>query len=172
MKKTKITSRDRLCDALGVTLKDIIVKDLLSDSDTDLYYDSRKASLLRKMNIYIDKEEGEQDVAFNLSIDDKPAFEKCKTFKMYLLSGKNNETGADPIAIDGNILTEEPDTIVAFRMPVNNKDTFSYHKDGYSYANYVIYGISDRTTKIILSKGKIYMTDILFDLTETEIDGQ
>ncbi len=172
MTKTKITSRDRLCDALGITLKDIIVKDLLSDSDIDLYYDSKKAAMLQKMNIYIDKEEGEQDIAFNLSIDGKPSIEKCNSFRMYLLSGKNNESGADPVAVDGDILAEEPDTIVSFKMPVNNKDTFSYHKDGYSYANYAIYGIGDKKTKIILSKGKIYMTDILFDLTETEIDGQ
>ena len=182
----KVTTRNRLCDSVEVTLRDIIVKDLLTDSEKKTYYDEKKLKQFDLFNIYIDKHEEDPDVRFNFSINDEPAGNTCDGFEMFVLSGNNNETGINPIKIPGSIISSHPDTIVQFEMPIDAKlNAFSYHSDGRSYANYAIYGIeghhggeSDdsnnayKQTRIMLSKGKIYMTDVIFDLTENILDGQ
>ncbi len=168
--KEKIKQSDRLCDTANIKLRDILLKDLLTESDMKTYYAEDKANILRQMDIFIDKEEEDPLVSFNFSVDNEPASIVCSAYHMFTLSGKNNESGSDPLKIIGEVLQSEPDTIVKFKIP-NSEDTFSQHKDGISYANYVIYGITDKS-KIVLSKGKIYMTDILYDLTENILDGQ
>jgi len=183
MEKTKIVtstskanSFDRMCDSVGITLRDLIVKDLLTDSEKKTYYSQVKAEQLRLFNIYIDKAEISPDVKFNFSINDEPASTECYAYEMYTLSGNNNESGAEPFLVEGVIVSALPDTIVSFEMPIDSElNTFSQHKEGKSYANYVIYGIhKDKKNKsrIMLSKGKIYMTDVIFDLTESILDGQ
>ena len=182
MTKTKIKSTDRLCDAVDVTLKDLIVKDLLSNTEKEMYYDSDKRDEFDLFNIYIDFEENNVIVPFNFSIDGEPACDICDKYVMYTLSGKNNETGSDPYKIDGIVQCELPDSIISFEIDTENKDSFSYHKDGYRYSNYVVYGYrkdmatpastNQLNSKILLAKGKIYMTDVLFDLTENILNGQ
>ena len=182
---TKIKIADRLCDTAEIRLRDILLKDLITESDMKTYYSEDKANILRQMNLYIDKYEEDPLVTFNFSINGEPASQLCDKYEMITLSGKSNESGADPIYIDGVILQNNPDTIVQFNMPIDDLDTFSYHKDGISYANYVIYGVPgsnderpekdavvQKKSKIMLSKGRIYMTDVLFDLTESVLDGQ
>jgi len=169
----KFTTFDRMCDAIGITLRDLIVKDLLTDSDTATYYNKRKAELFPLFNIYIDRYENDPSVKFNLSIDGKPASEECSKYEMFTISGNSNESGNEPHQLYGTIVSSTPDTIVKFSMPIDpDLHTFSQHKDGFSYANYVIYGIKDDKSKIMLCKGKIHMTDVLFDLTENILDGQ
>ncbi len=181
MKKTKIgnaskvQTRDRLCDSIGVTLRDIIVKDLLTDSEKKLYYPKEKAEQFELFNIYIDKYEKDPDVSFNFSINGEPAESICYAFEMFTLSGNNNESGNEPQRTLGTFKTGSADTIVSFKMPIDPElNTFSEHANGKSYANYVVYGVVSQENKprIMLGKGKIYMTDVLFDLTENILDGQ
>jgi len=172
---SKVKKQDRLCDTLDISLRDLIVKDLLTDSEIKMYYKKNKAEMLDKFNIYIDKYEEDPSVVFNLSIDGKPASETCFKYEIVTISGNSNESGADPLFSDGEIVEPLPDTIVKFTMPIDpSLNSFSQHTDGKSYANYVIYGIKKGTSKsrIMLCKGKIYMTDVLFDLTENILDGQ
>ena len=169
----KIQKRDRLCDSVDVTLRDIIVKDLLTKSDKNLYYSDKKSEQLELFNIYIDNEENNPDVRFNFSINGEPASKECSSFEMFTLSGNDNESGNDPYKIVGTMVSSEPDTIVSFDMPIDpSLNTFPQHRDGYSYANYVVYGVKKNKSKIMLGKGKIYMTNILFDLTESILNGQ
>ena len=180
----KIKQSDRLCDSANIQLRDILLKDLLSESELKTYYSEDKANIMRQMNIFVDKYEDDPMVSFNFSVNGEPASFVCEKYELITLSGKNNESGSDPVRSFGNVLQQEPDTIVQFEMPIDDMDTFSYHKDGISYANYVIYGIpgdigsgentstATKQSRIMLSKGRIYMTDVLFDLTESVLDGQ
>ena len=171
--KSKIVEPDRLCDSIDITLRDIIVKDLLSDTEKKTYYDEKKREQFNKFDIYVDKYEADPKVVFNFSVDDEPACKEYSSFEMYTVSGNNNETGNDPVKIDGQVLSTAPDSIVEFKMPLEEKDnTFSFHSNGYGYANYVIYAVGSNLRKTVLAKGKIYMTDVLFDLTESILDGQ
>ncbi|MCK5849055.1 MAG: hypothetical protein KAH01_07675 [Caldisericia bacterium] len=180
----KIKQADRLCDTANIKLRDILLKDLISESDMKTYYSEDKANILRQMNIFIDKYEDDPMVSFNFSVNGEPASKVCNKYELITLSGKNNESGSDPVKSWGTVLQSAPDTVVQFKMPIDDDNTFSYHKDGIRYANYVIYGIPNKVgseentsrdakqSKIMLSKGRIYLTDVLFDLTENILDGQ
>ncbi|MCK5848718.1 MAG: hypothetical protein KAH01_05925 [Caldisericia bacterium] len=183
MKKTKIKSTDRLCDAHSVTLRDILLLNLLEDNEIKTYYKSLDTDLIKNVfNVFLDKGESPSTVLFNLSINDKKALDTVDNFVMYVVSGKNNETGSDPLTLDGIVINTEHDdhTIVSFTLDTTDPDYFSYHAGGYSYANYVIYGRkddiqpNDKSSKpnILLCKGKIYVTDVLYDFTESVLDGQ
>ena len=94
---SKVKEVNRLCDAIDVSLRDLIVKDLLSDSEIKMYYEKDKAEMLPKFNIYIDKHEEDPSVVFNLSVDGEPASRICSSYEIVTLSGNNNESGADPL---------------------------------------------------------------------------
>jgi len=172
---SKVKEVNRLCDAIDVSLRDLIVKDLLSDSEIKMYYEKDKAELLPKFNIYIDKHEENPSVVFNLSVNGEPASTVCSSYEIVTISGNSNESGAEPLFSDGKILASLPDSIIEFTMPIDPElNSFSQHSNGRSYANYVIYGLrtGSKKSRIMLCKGKIHMTDVLFDLTENILDGQ
>ncbi len=170
----KIVQPDRLCDVIDISLRDLIVKDLLTDTEIKMYYEKDKAEMLPLFTIYIDKHEKDPSVVFNLSVNGEPASIICKSYEIVTLAGNNNDTGNEPLFGIGSILQDAPDSIVEFPIPIDsNLNSFSEHKNGKSYANYVIYGIEKKgKSKIMLCKGKIYMTDVIYDLTENILDGQ
>jgi len=170
----KVVKPDRLCDTIDVSLRDLIVKDLLTDTEIEMYYEKEKAEMLPLFTIYIDKHEEDPSVVFNLSVNGEPASTVCSSYEIVTLAGNNNDTGNDPLFQAGSILQDAPDSIVKFPIPLDPKlHSFSEHKNGKSYANYVIYGIEKKgKSRIMLCKGKIYMTDVIYDLTESILDGQ
>ena len=109
---------------------------------------------------------------------------------MFIVSGNNNESGSAPLTIQGVIEETEPDTLVSFEMPIEEHDpieniagAYSRHKNGYSYANYALYAITseyarlnnnetDTREKLLMCKGKIFRTNVLFDMTENVINEQ
>jgi len=200
----RILNDPRLENAVTLTLRDIIMKDLVTSTETGencIKY-NEKFNEMDRLNIYIDKFEFESNVTFNLSINNDPAFRSASEFEMFLVSGNYNEVGAKPYKICGIVKQTEPDTHVLFKIPFDDEQIiFSYHNNGFSYANYVIYAVlrseyqppntletstndfktySPRATNVpidnrpraLICKGKIYRTDILYDLTESVLDGQ
>jgi len=183
--RTPILKSKRTHGAVRLTLRDIIMKDMLTDSELKVHTDCNKDIDFDKLNIYIDYYEFGARVLFNLSINSDPASVHAEKFEMFLVSGNNNEQGKRPELIEGDVETTEPDTLVSFSMPIEAKTMdliFSSHEDGYSYATYVIYAVlscqedtitgMDTRSRILMCKGKIYRTDMLFDMTESMIDGK
>jgi hypothetical protein len=183
--RTPIIKNNRLSNAVNVTMRDILLKDLLSETEKNIYFDD--SSKLNQMNIFIDYMEYTRKVLFNFSINGEPAITRAEEFEMYLVSGNNNEMGNKPIKICGTIENENPDTLVSFLLPQDEDKisvSFSQHNDGgYSYSNYTIYcvlndpdntspGGLDTRERLLLCKGKIYKTNLLYDLTEAKLDGQ
>ena len=39
----KVVQPDRLCDTIDISLRDLIVKDLLTDTEINMYYEKEKA---------------------------------------------------------------------------------------------------------------------------------
>lgn len=182
--QTPILKKSRVADAVTMTMREILMKDILTRSE--MAKDCTGSKELEKLDVYLDYMEYTQKVLFNLSINDEKAFDRAEEFEMYLVSGRNNDSGRKPLKICGVVEQETPDTFVSFKMPVEGTDVekiFSEHLEGYSYVNYAIYsvlkdqqfpaeGSVDARERLIMCKGKIYKTNILMDYTENILDGQ
>jgi len=203
---TKIRKPNRMSDAVNVSLRDILMKDLLNETELkDGCSLNSTYNELQLFNFFVDQYENFSQTIFNLSINGEPASKLSKTYEMFLVPGNYNDKGVEPYKIIGKVRTSEPDTIVQFNIPTSDDQfIFSQHINGYSYSNYVVYAIfdvdqinaeipapppsegggivltqndsssgsgSDNTIRLLLGKGKIYKTNLLYDLVESKLDG-
>lgn len=223
--RTKIKTANRLGDAINISLRDIIMKNLLTEIEMQEGCNLNASyEELKRLNFFVDQYENYGKIAINFSINGEPAIDHASIFKMFLVPGRDNDAGVDPYEITGTIIMGEPDTVVEFKIPTDkDKFIFSQHANGYAYSNYVIYSIIRKNddsnsgsgsgsnsgsgsgggifsideysrrknsrsddplissepatetsddTRLLMCSGKIYKTNILYDLVESKLDGQ
>lgn len=186
MAQTKILSEneERLKDAIRLTLRDILMNDVLTETEMGASCGIRNdPEDVCKTNLYMDRAENVGSFVFNLNINGEPAADNCLGYWMALVPGRANDKGLPEMYITGELIQSRPSTIVKFTLPTEDFDNiFSEHKDGYSYSNYALYGMTstppqppvpsktnnpgEQTSNILFSKGKIYRTDIITDYVE------
>lgn len=163
--------KDRTVEnASNVSLRDILLNDLLSETERE-YYCRSKGDIdnVCKFNLFMDAGEGIPTFTFNLMVGGRPAAEKCSSFFVSLVPGRGNDKGFSPIYIDCIIKSLAPLTIVELTIPAEHiYNAFSNHENGYSYSNYALYGriATEAASNMLFSKGKIYKTDVITDAVE------
>jgi len=183
-------------DRLKLTLRDIIAADMFKDdtiADEMLGYNISNAS--REFDYFIDESEQFSTIVFDVKINSIEAVKLATYYKLVLLSGNRNDSGAEPLEITGQFTSVDSHTIVEFT--IDNSDStfcFSQHDNGYSYANYVMYAAinekersigntsevnnliigstfypDNNTQWLLCAKGRIIKSNIVHDLTEGNI---
>jgi len=180
-------------DRLKLTLRDIIAADMFKDdtiADEMLGYNISSAS--REFDYFIDESEQFSTIVFDVKINSVEAVKLATYFKLVLVSGNKNDSGAEPLEVVGKFTSVDGHTIVEFTID-NSYSTFcfSQHSNGYSVSNYAMYAAinekeqsigntteadnliigstfypNENTQWLMCAKGRIIKTDIVYDLTE------
>lgn len=168
----KIIKDGRNSSPANLTIKEIILNDLLYESEKQYYYTKEGVPFSEcSMDLFMDKKEISGMFTFKLEINGEPAGNKCSSFFALLVPGRQNDKGVNEVRFDCSVDHTTERTLVTLHVISPNIDQFfSDHKDGYSYANYSLFGVvSTDNSNLLVARGKIYRSDVVGDAVEGRI---
>jgi hypothetical protein len=180
-----------------VELRDILSANIMNNDEyaNDNEFEQYNVNS-NNFNFFIDKAENIAKIVFDVKINGVSGGNIADSFVLILVSGNRNFTGIEKIEVIGKQIIISDTTVIEFSIPTGNF-VFSPHSNLYSESMYALYAIIDKKTRsiantsdsddviigtnsiatldsvedsrLLISAGKILMTDIVKDMEEGNI---